>query len=96
MANFNDGLFGSFAITRLVGLSLERLRYWENLGIVKPNYVRCGTRRFKRYSRGDIDRATSVKRLVDEEKYSLGGAIAKLQEREKAAQYNVIKDGLRS
>jgi DNA-binding transcriptional MerR regulator len=58
------------------------LRYWENLGIVRPNHVQCGIRRFKRYSQEDINRATVVKRLVDEEKYSLGGAIAKLKEKE--------------
>jgi DNA-binding transcriptional MerR regulator len=60
---------------------LERLRYWENLGILKPNYVQCGTRQFKRYSQEDINKAILVKKLVDEEKYSLGGAIMKLKER---------------
>lgn len=88
MANFNDGLFGSFETTRVVGLSLERLRYWENLGVVRPNYIQCGTRRFKRYSPEDIERATAVKKLVDDEKYSLSGAIAKLKERENKPMHN--------
>ena len=88
MANFNDGLFGSFAIARLVGLSLERLRYCESLGIVRPNRVQCGTRRFKRYSQQDINRAQAVKRLVDEERYSLGGAIVKLKESENCSLKN--------
>jgi DNA-binding transcriptional MerR regulator len=58
---------------------LERLRYWENLGIVKPNYVQCGTRRFRRYSARDIQRAVLVKMLVDVERYSLAGAMRKLE-----------------
>jgi DNA-binding transcriptional MerR regulator len=81
MANLNDGLLGSFAAAKKIGASLERLRYWENLGIVKPTYVQCGTRRFKRYSQRDIDRAVFTKKLVDEEKYSLSGAIVKLKEK---------------
>ncbi len=82
MANLNDGLYGSFTASKKIGASLERLRYWENLGVVKPSHVQCGTRQFKRYSQEDINRACVVKRLVDEEKYSLGGAIAKLKEKE--------------
>lgn len=79
MANFSDGLFGSFTAAKKIGTSLERLRYWENQGIVKPNYVRCGTRKFRRYSQEDLKRAILVKKLVDEEKYTLEGAIMKLR-----------------
>ena len=64
MADLNDGLLGSFAAVKKIGISLERLRYWENLGIIKPNYVQCGTRRFKRYSQEDINRAVLVKMLT--------------------------------
>ena len=79
MNNLKDGLFGSFTAAKKIGTSLERLRYWENLGIVRPNYVQCGTRKFRRYSPEDINRAILVKRLVDEEKYSLAGAMRKLE-----------------
>jgi DNA-binding transcriptional MerR regulator len=82
MANFNDGLCGSFLIARSAGLSLERLRYWESLGIIQPSHIQCGRRRFKRYSRQDIERVRAIKKLVDEDKYSLGGAIAQLKQRE--------------
>jgi len=81
MNNIKDGLLGSFMAAKKIGTSLERLRYWENVGIVRPNYVQCGTRRFRRYSPEDINKAILVKRLVDEEKYSLGGAIIKLNKR---------------
>lgn len=82
MANVNDGLCGSFLITRTAGLSLERLRYWERLGIIHPSHIQCGSRRFKRYSRQDIEKVRTIKKLVDEDKYSLEGAIAQLRQRE--------------
>jgi len=85
MANINDGLCGSFLIARSAGLSLERLRYWERLGIIHPSYIQCGSRRFKRYSRRDIEKVRAIKKLVDEDKYSLGGAIAQLKQRESHA-----------
>jgi DNA-binding transcriptional MerR regulator len=78
MNNLNDGLFGSFTAAKKIGTSLERLRYWENLGIVKPTYVQCGTRKFRRYSARDIQRAALIKMLVDIEKYTLAGALRKL------------------
>jgi len=88
MNNLNDGLFGSFIAAKKIGVSLERLRYWENLGIVKPNFVQCRTRRFKRYSQEDINRAILVKNLVDKEKYTLEGAILKLNKKEESPKDN--------
>jgi len=75
MPKLNDGLFGSFDTSRKIGISLTRLRYWVNSDILKPKYIQCGTRRFKRYEQADIDRAISVKKMVDEGGYSLEGAI---------------------
>lgn len=71
--------FGSVETARRIGISTERLRYWERAGVVKPAYVRCGTRRFRRYSQQDLERAALVKSLVEDEKYSLEGAIRKLK-----------------
>ena len=70
--------FGSIETARRIGISTERLRYWERAGIVKPTYIKCGTRRFRRYTQQDIERALFVRDLVDQEKYSLEGAIWKL------------------
>lgn len=70
--------FGSVEAARRIGISTERLRYWERAGIVIPIYIQCGTRRFRRYSLEDIERAVFVKNLVDHEKYTLEGAIDKL------------------
>ena len=71
---------GTVEVTQKIGISAERLRYWEKLGIVKPEYVQCGIRKFRRYSNEDIHRAALVKSLVDCEKYTLEGAIRKLKE----------------
>ena len=80
MKNLSEKKFGTIEVTQKVGISAERLRYWERLGIVDPKYVQCGIRKFRRYSEEDIHRATLVKSLVDCEKYTLEGAIKKLEE----------------
>jgi DNA-binding transcriptional MerR regulator len=76
-----DKGFGTVETTQQIGISPERLRYWERFGIVKPKYLQCGTRKFRRYSKEDIFRGTLVKMLVDDDKYTLEGAIRKLKEK---------------
>jgi len=78
MNYINDNTFGTVEAIKKIGISAERLRYWEQQGIVSPDYVQCGTRKFRRYSLDDIHNAIFVKKLVDVEKYSLEGAIRKL------------------
>ncbi len=80
--NRNDGRFGTVEVVIKIGISFERLRYWEQAGIVKPIYVQCGTRKYRRYSQEDIKRAQFVRMLVDDEKYSLEGAVRKLKAKE--------------
>ena len=79
MTKKHDGKFGTIEAVRKIGVSPERLRYWEAAGIVSPTYIQCGMRRYRRFSKEDIDRAFLVKKLVDHEKYSLEGAIRKLK-----------------
>ncbi len=74
----NDHQFGTVEAVKRIGVSSERLRYWERAGIVKPTYVQRGTRRFRRFSEQDIGNAILVKKLVDEHKYTLEGAISRL------------------
>ena len=80
MKNLNKNELGTVTVTQRVGISAERLRYWEKLGIVKPRYIQYGIRKFRRYSEEDVHRAIFVKCLVDCEKYTLEGAIKKLDE----------------
>ena len=82
MTKRNNGRFGTIEAVKKIGVSSERLRYWEMAGIGKPTYIQCGTRRFRRFSHKDINRAILVKMLVDDEKYSLEGAKRKLKEKE--------------
>ena len=81
MKNTDDSTFGTVEAIKRIGISAERLRYWEQQGIVTPGYVQCGTRRFRRFSESDIKRAILIKMLVDEERYSLEGAIRKLNKK---------------
>lgn len=78
MNKLDDQRFGTVEAMRRIGVSFERLRYWEKVGIVTPIYINCGTRKFRRYSQADIDRAVFIKTLVDGEGYSLEGAKRKL------------------
>ena len=78
MDSGHDQLIGSVEAARRIGISTERLRYWERVGVVSPVYVQHGTRRFRRFTPEDIRRASFVRTLVDEEKYSLAGAIGRL------------------
>ena len=81
MTKKHDGRFGTIEAVKKIGISSERLRYWEASGIVNPEYIQCGTRRYRRFSKEDIEKAFLIKRLVDNEKYSLEGGIRKLKEK---------------
>ncbi|MFH1504358.1 MAG: helix-turn-helix domain-containing protein [Candidatus Omnitrophota bacterium] len=71
---------GTVEAAQKIGISSERLRYWERLGIVTPEHIQCGTRKFRRYSHEDIHRAVLIKTFVDVKRYTLEGAIKKLKE----------------
>jgi DNA-binding transcriptional MerR regulator len=79
MKKNHDRRFGTVEAVKRIGASAERLRYWERIGIIIPEYAECGTRRFRRYSEEDINKAILIKTLVDDEKYSLEGARRKLE-----------------
>lgn len=81
MSNKNDGRFGTIEVARRVGISVERLYYWERIGIVNPEMESFGIRQFRRYSREDIERAKMVKELVDIEGYTLQAARRRIVKR---------------
>ena len=78
MLKVKEENFGSVKTLEKIGISFERLRYWEKAGIVKPKYLKHGTRKFRRYSTDDINRAIFISKLVDKDGYSLEGARKKL------------------
>ena len=81
MANKNNGRFGTIEVAKRVGISIERLYYWERIGIVNPEMESFGIRQFRRYSREDIERAKRVKEMVDIEGYTLQAARRRIVER---------------
>ena len=83
MKNYKNGRVGTIEVAKRVGISPERLRYWEKLGVIKPQYIICGQRIFRAYSQEDIHRATLIKTFIDTEKYTLKEALKKLQEEER-------------
>lgn len=82
MVNRKDNKLGAVEAVKRIGISYERLLYWERAGIVNPEYIQCGIRKFRRFSQRDIERALQIKILVDKEKYTLAGAVTKLEEKE--------------
>ena len=85
MKKIRDRSFGTVETINKICISSERLRYWEKGGIIQPEYVQHGTRRFRRYSQ-KIDTGIYVKKLVDEEKHSLEGAKKKTSRETKVAE----------
>lgn len=66
-------------VSRLTGIQPHILRYWEaELEILAPNRG-LSTQRF--YRQADIDLILTIKRLLDEEKYTLQGVKQYLTER---------------
>jgi DNA-binding transcriptional MerR regulator len=94
MAKFHDGLLGSFDMSKKVGVSIERLRYWEQVGILNPEYIQCRTRRYRRYSQDDMNKAIFIKVLVEDEKYSLEGAVMKFNEKETMDRNSSIENAM--
>ena len=66
---------GTIEAAKRIGISLERMYYWEKKGILQPSFKKFGIREFRRYSRLDIQNAILIKDLVDKENYTLKGAI---------------------
>jgi len=66
----------SSQVTRLVGISLRQLYYWELKGIVRPRHYRKGSRQFKRYIPEDVERLKKLKQALNEE-YTLGATARK-------------------
>lgn len=64
--------------TQRIGVSPERLRYWEHMGIISPAYVEHGSKHSRRYSEEDIAIATEIRNMVEKEDFSLKGAAMRL------------------
>ena len=64
--------------SRRIGISPERLRYWEQKGIISPEYVWKGAKRLRRYSYEDLRIAIEIRDMVGREGFTLKGAAGRL------------------
>ena len=74
-------MIGSTDAAQKIGVEIHRLYSWEREGILKPEYIQHGIRKFRYYSKEDINRGRFIKVLMDDEGYTLQGAIKKLNEK---------------
>lgn len=63
--------------TKKIGISPERLRYWETKGIISPAYERLGAKVSRRYSEQDIAIGLEIVVMLSEG-YTLEGAAKRL------------------
>ena len=69
MVKKTDEGIGTMDAVKRIGISLDRLYYWERLGIVKPLFGQFGIRKYRRYSQEDIQWAIYARKLIDEDGY---------------------------
>ena len=80
MAFEKEKNIGMTEATQRIGVSSERLRYWELKGVITPYYITKGSKKIRRYSEEDVKLAMEIKRLI-EEGYTLQGATRKAKEK---------------
>lgn len=73
-------MIGSTETAKKIGVEIHRLYSWERAGILKPKYIQHGVRKFRYYSEKDIERGKFIRMLMDDEGYTLQGAIKKFEE----------------
>jgi DNA-binding transcriptional MerR regulator len=59
-------LHSTYTVTKECGISTRQLYYWELIGIIHPHYETFGTRKFRRYTSGDLHLLKHVKAQLDE------------------------------
>ena len=87
MAFEKEKNIGMTEATQRIGVSSERLRYWELKGIISPHYITRMSKKIRRYSQEDIELCIEIKRLI-EEGYTLQGATRKAKEKLKQSKDN--------
>ena len=78
MAWRNKKSIGMTEAAREIGVSPERLRYWELKGVLAPRHAALGTRKVRRYSYNDVQIGLEIKYMVERGGYTLKGAAERL------------------
>ena len=60
-----DTLYSTSNVLKECGISCRQLYYWELIGLIQPRYESFGMRRFRRYTRADLDLLREAKALMD-------------------------------
>ena len=72
-------LLSSSDVTERLGISLQRLYYWELKGVVRPLKMQIGSRKFKQYTEEDLQKLGQLKFLLDNG-YTLEDSIRKIKD----------------
>ena len=62
----SEAFCSTYTVSRDCGISIRQLYYWELIGIISPQYESFGTRRFRRYTGGDLRVLKQVKAWLDQ------------------------------
>lgn len=66
MKDAENGLYGSIAAAREVGISLRQLYHWvDALQVVFPQIGMHGMRKFRRFTQEDLEKLRQVRRWVE-------------------------------
>lgn len=78
MSDINmDTLYSTCTASKESGLSTRQLYYWELIGLIQPRYETFGVRRFRRYTRQDLEMLKQAKAML-EEGYTLSAVKSRL------------------
>jgi len=75
--------FNSITASKMIGISLKKLKSWEKFGLIKPRYINFGKKRRKYYTLEEIKWGIMVRQLIEEEKFPLNVVIEKITEARK-------------
>ncbi|MBI4372120.1 MAG: MerR family transcriptional regulator [Candidatus Omnitrophica bacterium] len=70
--------FSISSAAKTAGVSPKQLYYWENLGIVKPQYEQFGSYSYRRYSQKDVQLLIEIRSLLNNG-YTLRAAAQKIK-----------------
>ncbi|MCP2604527.1 MerR family transcriptional regulator [Candidatus Aminicenantes bacterium AH-873-B07] len=81
---FIEGITAS----KMIGISLRKLKLWEKLGLIKPRYINFGKKKRKYYTLEEIRWGIMARQLIEEEGFPLKIVIEKIIEaRKKSDEY---------
>ena len=75
--------FDSTTASKMIGISLKKLKLWEKFGLIRPRYINFGKKKRKYYTLEEIKWGIMARQLIEEEKFPLKIVIEKITEARK-------------